>query len=117
MTAFVGGARDREGGLLDEPALVEIVEDTLGRIVGAAATAHVISVRRHARAIPQYTIGHAGRVRRIRTGVASVPGLYITGNFLNGIGIGDCVREAAATANEVAGFVLGRRDFAARLSG
>jgi protoporphyrinogen oxidase len=56
-------------------------------------------------------------VGRIRTGVASVPGLYVTGNYLNGIGIGDCVREAAATANDVASFVLQRRGFAARLSG
>jgi oxygen-dependent protoporphyrinogen oxidase len=110
MTAFIGGARDREGGFLDERSLVEIAKDDLGRIVGAAATAQTISVQRHAHAIPQYTIGHVGRVQRIRRALAGVPGLFVTGNFLSGIGIGDCVREAVATAKDVTEFLRLRRD-------
>lgn len=105
FTSFVGGSRDSEAGRLEEGALVDLVTRDLGRIVAATGSPRVLKVDRHAKAIPQYTIGHHDRLRRIRGALAGVPGLFITGNFLDGIGVGDCVRQATTTAAEVVDFL------------
>lgn len=105
LTSFVGGSRDPEGGLLDDAPLVDAVSRDLARIVGARGRPRVVSIDRHAQAIPQYAIGHTDRVRRIRAGLDAVPGLFVTGNYLGGIGVGDCVRQAGVAAAAVGAFL------------
>jgi oxygen-dependent protoporphyrinogen oxidase len=113
LTSFVGGARDREGGVLDEAALIDAVTRDLGSIVGATGSPRVLTVDRHGSAIPQYTIGHHDRVQRIRTALSMTPGLFATGNFLAGIGIGECARQATSTAAEVVDFLRANAAIAA----
>jgi oxygen-dependent protoporphyrinogen oxidase len=109
FTSFVGGAKDAQSSRLDEDALVEAVARDLRRIVAASGSPRLLSIDRHAHAIPQYVIGHHDRLRRVREGLAATPGLFVTGNFLAGMGIGDCVRQATTTAAGVAAFLRGSR--------
>ncbi len=110
-TSFVGGAGDPAGAALDDASLVERVHADLATILGAFGPPAVLSIARYERSIPQYTIGHVGRVARIRAGLAAAPGLFVTGNFLEGVSVGECVRQAAATAAAVRDSLKATVDF------
>jgi len=53
------------------------------------------------RAIPQYNLGHTARISAINALRARFPGLYFSGNYLNGPAIGACVEHAMKVADEV----------------
>jgi len=44
--------------------------------------------------LPQYLVGHPGRVAAIRSAVAAVPGLAIAGAAFEGVGVPACIRDA-----------------------
>ena len=51
--------------------------------------------------MPQYEVGHAERIERIRARLALHPGLTLAGNYLGGIGLDDTIasgRNAARPA-------------------
>jgi oxygen-dependent protoporphyrinogen oxidase len=51
--------------------------------------------------LPQYTVGHADRVARIRSAIAPLPGLAVCGAAYDGLGIPACVASARAAATRV----------------
>jgi oxygen-dependent protoporphyrinogen oxidase len=53
------------------------------------------------RAIPQYNLGHTARLAELESLRARFPGLYFSGNYLNGPAIGTCVEHAMKVADEV----------------
>lgn len=101
MTSFVGGARFPERAHLDDAALIATVAADLERVLGVRGAPEVLAIARYERAIPQYTIGHPARIERLRAEVGAVPGLFVTGNFLGGIALGECVRQGFETAAAV----------------
>jgi oxygen-dependent protoporphyrinogen oxidase len=44
--------------------------------------------------LPQYLVGHPGRVAAVRASVADVPGLEIAGAAFDGVGVPACIRDA-----------------------
>jgi oxygen-dependent protoporphyrinogen oxidase len=106
FTSFVGGATDPEAAALDDTALVDRVAHALRQAVGAAGDPEVLAIARYARAIPQYTIGHRARAAAIRAAVAAVPGLAVTGNYLDGISVADCAANGHRTATDLAAAIL-----------
>jgi oxygen-dependent protoporphyrinogen oxidase len=59
------------------------------------------------RAIPQYTVGYQA-VKDAATAMETrFPGLYLAGNYRNGVSVGDCLAEGTSVAGRVAQF-LGR---------
>jgi oxygen-dependent protoporphyrinogen oxidase len=60
-----------------------------------------LPITRHERAIPQYTLGHAARVERIESELRGVAGMWIAGNYLRGVSVGDCIKQAERVAAEV----------------
>jgi oxygen-dependent protoporphyrinogen oxidase len=56
---------------------------------------------RNPRALPQYNVDHARRVREIESILGSFPNLYLTGNFLRGRSLGDCVDLALRIAEDL----------------
>jgi protoporphyrinogen oxidase len=58
-------------------------------------------VRRYARALPQYNLGHSEIVSALGAAASAVPGLFLTGNYLSGPSIGSCVEQANQTADAV----------------
>ncbi|REE95261.1 protoporphyrinogen oxidase [Thermomonospora umbrina] len=51
--------------------------------------------------LPQYMVGHADRVARIRAAVAAVPGLAVAGAAYDGLGVPACIGTARAAAQRV----------------
>jgi oxygen-dependent protoporphyrinogen oxidase len=93
VTCFAGGAVDAGAVDLDDERLVAQVAADLERAVGARGAPRVLTIARWARAIPQYTMGHARRVAEIERDAAAA-GVRLLGNYLRGVSVGECVAQA-----------------------
>ncbi len=101
VRGYVGGV-GRESALeADDDGLVHLVRAELGVLAGIRGTPVHTEVHRYPAGMPQYTVGHLGRVERIRTALAACPGLAVTGAAYNGVGIPDCITDALTTARSV----------------
>ena len=110
LTTFVGGMRQPELAELDETAIAALVQDELVSLLGVRAAPQRIWVKRWERAIPQYTLGHLGRVAAIDEAERALPGLFFCANYRGGISVADCIKSSRAAADRVAQY-LGRTDF------
>jgi protoporphyrinogen/coproporphyrinogen III oxidase len=101
LTNFIGGATDVEAVKLSDEELIRIAHDDLSKVLGISEKPRRLPITRYERAIPQYTLGHAARVERIESRLRDIPGLWIAGNYLRGISLGDCIKQAERVAVEV----------------
>lgn len=101
LTNFIGGATDAEAIKLSDEELIRIVHDDLNEVLGVNGEPRRLPIKRYERAIPQYTLGHAARVERIESMLRDSPGLWIAGNYLRGISLGDCIKQAERVAIEI----------------
>ena len=92
-----GGAVDPEAPGLDDDDAFELAERELAQILGVPESRREPALSRHLfrwpAGIPQYTLGHAARVERVESALAHLPGLFLAGNSLHGVGFS----KAAAT--------------------
>jgi oxygen-dependent protoporphyrinogen oxidase len=58
--------------------------------------------------LPQYNVGHADRVARVRAAVLQQPGLAVAGAAYDGLGIPACIASARAAAARVQEFLDSR---------
>ena len=102
LRCFFGGMSD--GAVLSEPddALVGQAREELRRILGLTAAPVHSSVSRWPRAMAQYTVGHAERLKEIESRAAGLPGFFLAGNAYTGIGIPDCIRMGRQAATKIA---------------
>lgn len=98
-TCMVGGARRPELVGLEEEALVTLAREELRELAGVTASPSFSEVIRWPRGIPQYNVGHGGRISAIDEALARQPGLHVAGNAYKGVGINDCIRNALALAD------------------
>ncbi|MEK6300835.1 MAG: protoporphyrinogen oxidase [Acidobacteriota bacterium] len=102
LTVFIGGARNPDAARLADAELVSTAHSDLQRVLAISAEPRVVAITRYDRSIPQYNLGHAERVKRIDSLLASLPGLNLIGNYLHGVSTGDCIKEADRVAREIA---------------
>ncbi len=105
MTSFLGGATDPGLVHMDEMQIAEQVQIEIGNLLQITHPPVAQHIWRHARALPQYNLGHAQRVSVIRDELASLPGLFISGNYLEGPSLGSCVAQAFRTAASAAEYL------------
>ena len=99
LRVFLGGTTQPELFDRDDEALRTLVRSELHELLGASGEPILIEVARHARAMPQYTLGHIERVEAIHRHAARHPRLILTGNAFDGVGIPDVVRAAESAAD------------------
>jgi oxygen-dependent protoporphyrinogen oxidase len=104
VTSFAGGATDPELCSLSEDRIAEIVLGEVAKIMNITGPPVTRLVKRYPRALPQYNLGHGQRIAAACASIAAVPGLFLTGNYLEGPAIGACVEHANRTADSVAAF-------------
>lgn len=63
------------------------------------------AVFRFKNSMPQYTVGHGIRLVKLDGIISGFKGLYLTGESYRGIGIPDCVKNAALTAGEIISYL------------
>ena len=101
LRGYVGGV-GRESVLeADDDGLVHLVRAELGALAGIRGSPVYCEVHRYPSGMPQYTVGHLGRVERIRNALAGCPGLAVTGAAYGGVGVPDCIADAQRTAGQV----------------
>ena len=108
LRVMIGGALDRTAVELTDDRLLESVLGDLGRIMGVRHAPEFAHIVRHTRGIPQYTKGHAARLREIDARVQSLPGLFLAGNSYRAPSMNACIAEAGGIADSVLDYVSGR---------
>jgi oxygen-dependent protoporphyrinogen oxidase len=99
VRAFVG--RSGQEDIVNEPdeRLVELVREELKSLHGITAAPSFSWVARWPRGMPQYTLGHEGRLARIAEGLGRWPGLFVAGSSYRGVGIPDCIQSGWTAAD------------------
>jgi oxygen-dependent protoporphyrinogen oxidase len=93
--------RDRAGAATPDAELLATVASELSRRLGARAAPLWSELTRWPRAIPQYTLGHFGRIAEVERAERDAPGLFFCANYRGGISISDCIKSAHSTAAQV----------------
>ncbi|HEY3676001.1 MAG TPA: protoporphyrinogen oxidase [Candidatus Tumulicola sp.] len=98
---FLGGAFDPQAATCDAETARAIVREDLRRVLGIEAAPQSWHEVVWPRAIPQYALGHAARVRAIESRAQTLGAIGLTGNAYRGVGVADVVRDAFAVAGKV----------------
>lgn len=98
LRVFLGGPGQDDVVDKDDAELERLARAELRRSIGLAAAPSWARVFRFVRASPQPLVGHPGRMRQTRALLAETPGLHLVASGYDGVGIPDCIRQAAAAA-------------------
>lgn len=101
LTTYVGGMRAPAKARLSTSALLDLVQHDLDALLGLSGSP---TFHRHTfwpKAIPQYTLDYAKVLQTIQALEENHPGLHITGNFRNGISVGDAMTAGAKAAENI----------------
>jgi protoporphyrinogen/coproporphyrinogen III oxidase len=101
LRCFLGGAKDPEAVRLSDKEILAITLGELRSIMKLDRAPLFHRIYRWPGAMPQYVVGHAERIARIRQRLECRRNLFLCGNAFEGIGISDSIRtgtEAAARA-------------------
>ncbi len=101
LTTFVGGMRQPEFAALSDDQLTENVLSELHAILDLKNKPDLVRIKRWRRAIPQYELGHQQRMQKVEQFEKAHPGVYLSGNFRNGISVGDCIVQSRVVADNV----------------
>jgi oxygen-dependent protoporphyrinogen oxidase len=101
----MGGARDPGALALPDSELVALADAELRRLLGLTAAPAFVHIVRHERALPQYTLGHMGRVAALEDCERRHPGLFFHGNAYHNAGVPELVGRSQQLAKRVAGFL------------
>jgi len=101
LTSFVGGATNPPAARFSPAQLTALVHRELSPILKITNPPVFSHVTVYERAIPQYNLGHATRMKTLDTISAQCPGLFFAGNYLRGPAIGACAEQAQEVAAQV----------------
>ena len=102
LKVHLGGA-GREAILdFNDEQLVECATAELSPHLGLRGLPAKTWVRRHHYKMPEYRIGHDRIVSNVKEALLEIGGLEVTGNWLNGVGISDCITQARAAIHSLA---------------
>ncbi|MEQ1472812.1 MAG: protoporphyrinogen oxidase, partial [Candidatus Acidiferrum sp.] len=100
LTSFVGGALDPQAADAPTTQLIDKVHGELAKILGISQPPVFSNVQLWRRAIPQYHVGHAGRISQLGELVSKYPQLHLAGNYLHGPALGACIEQALTVAGQ-----------------
>jgi oxygen-dependent protoporphyrinogen oxidase len=101
LRAFVGGALQPEMLKLEDAEVIARVRKDLRDLLGIQVAPLFSELTRWDQSMPQYHVGHLGKVRRIQERVDGLPNLTLAGNAYSGPGIPDCIRGGEAAADQM----------------
>ena len=100
----VSFGRHRDVAVLqrDDAELVALAVAELADTVGLSGRLLDARVDRWGGGLPQYAVGHRGRVERVRRAVAGVAGLEVCGAAYEGVGVPACIADSQRAADRLA---------------
>jgi protoporphyrinogen/coproporphyrinogen III oxidase len=87
--------------LAPDEEIIDIVQSDLKKAMKMRGDAKVLGVTRRELSIPQYAVGHTARIHEMNALVQAMPGLYVTGNYLSGVGVEDCIERSTSLAETI----------------
>jgi oxygen-dependent protoporphyrinogen oxidase len=101
IRCMVGRRGDTRWLTMDDETLVRRSHEELVEAMGLTAGPVDQSIQRWPQAMPQYLVGHAGRLDALKAALSELPGLHLTGAAYRGVGIASCVADAERIARAV----------------
>jgi oxygen-dependent protoporphyrinogen oxidase len=98
---FLGGALQEKMMALSDAEMVAAARDEFRSLLGVSGEPILAHVERWPDAMPQYAVGHLGRVAEIERRAAALPSLALAGSALRGVGVPDCVHSGELAAEAV----------------
>lgn len=105
FTSFLGGMTDAEIVSRDPNEIAAVAHSELSSVLGISGAPVAQRVTRWQRALPQYNIGHRELTSQLQELCATMPGLFLAGNYLGGPALGACVDHANKVAGQAAEFL------------
>lgn len=102
MTCFLGGTRRPETAGGETGEVVEIALRDLRKLLGVTGEPTFVHRSFYRRAIPQYDVGYGRYLDAMAAAERRWPGLFIAGNFRDGISLGNSI----VSGHDVAGRML-----------
>ncbi|HSP51746.1 MAG TPA: protoporphyrinogen oxidase [Cryobacterium sp.] len=109
IRCMVGRRRDQRWVDLDEDSLVSQVHAELVEAMGLTGRPTEQHIERWVQGMPQYIVGHQGRLVAAEEALGRLPGLYLTGSAYRGVGLASCVADAERTAEKLVQVLNGAR--------
>jgi protoporphyrinogen/coproporphyrinogen III oxidase len=109
LSSFVGGATDSDILRMSDEAILATVHGDCSKLLKITGQPITSGLWRHPKALPQYNLGHGHTVEAIRAAERSTPGLYFTGNYLEGPSIGKCIERGTQTGDAVRDYLRGAK--------
>ena len=102
LMTFLGGVRegDQLDGLSDDDVKRTVTEQ-LRELLDLSGEPDMFHLKRWKRAIPQYRVGYETVMDECEQFQNANPGIYFCSNFYRGISMGDCVKNAFQTADDI----------------
>jgi len=107
IRVFVGGDCQPELAALPQDRLLNLAAEELHDLLGVQGEPCFTHVSRHTAAMPQYYIGHIDNTRRIADRLQQHSRLFLAGNFLDGVGLPNCIHSGERAAQRVAAAFAG----------
>jgi oxygen-dependent protoporphyrinogen oxidase len=101
LRVIIGGTFEPHAVDKEEAVLVDQAMGDLRTITGLRVPPDFTAVWRMRQVLPQYQLGHERRVRAIEAAAAKNLRLHLLTIGLRGIGLADCIRNAAALARTI----------------
>lgn len=100
LTIYMGGATDPEVIDYEDEFLYATAEKELKDVLGIQRV-EFINLTRWKKAIPQYTLGYGKYLDLAKDLEKENPGLFLTGNYLYGVSVADCIRASYDVSKRV----------------
>ncbi len=107
-------------GRFGEPGILQCSDEELAataakelsQLAGLPSKPLATRVNRWDDALPQYTVGHRGRMALVREALVDTPGITVCGAAYDGVGIAACVGSAQFAAGQVVTYLSERGQWA-----
>lgn len=101
MTTFLGGATDLDIVEKSREEIAAAAHDDNADLLEISGNPITTEVWKYSKALPQYNLGHHHAIEQLRRGEEENPGIFLSGNYLEGPAIGKCVEQGFKTAEAV----------------
>lgn len=98
LRVMMGGVRHPEVIQWPQDKLIAAAIEEVSRRYGVIQKPLTTFTSVYERAIPQYETAYPALKKRILTGISSLPGLHLVANYLDGVSMNDCVKNALAAS-------------------
>ncbi|NGP89256.1 protoporphyrinogen oxidase [Fodinibius halophilus] len=108
ITCFIGGARNPGLAFKSEEELRSIVTNELDELLGVTGDPVFSHHKFWNKAIPQYEVGYDRFISQMQNIEQEYPGLFLDGNYRNGVSVPDCISTGIETAEKISSFLRDR---------